>query len=207
LEKLLSDHPFWTCLKDILDNGATFPLHPISDDIRHLDISYHKDHRNHRSLSKFLPFIDPIISEDIDRGFALPLLLDTLRNLPNTSLASLGCHKQTTINKAGEVIPKYRLTHNQSYPGPSGLSVNLRVKKHLLPPIMYSFVLHHVIHYIVNTRCLYPSMKIFICKVDLDAIYCHCTLSSSTSYESLMIHDGLLLDLPALLYRVLYQKL
>jgi hypothetical protein len=113
--------------------------------------------------------------------------------LKNASIAPVGCHKQTTISETGQIIPKYRLTHDQSFPGPSGLSVNKRVQRNLLPPIMYSFVLLWVIHYIVNLHHLHPSTSILICKVDLDAAYCHGTLSSSTSLESMTIYDGLLL--------------
>jgi hypothetical protein len=98
----LSDHPLWTHLKDILDNRAIFPLEPISDDNRAIDFAYHRDWGNHKSLSQFATFIDPIISENIEHGFALPLPIDLLDKLPNSSLASLGCHKQTMINDLGK---------------------------------------------------------------------------------------------------------
>jgi len=91
LEGLLSDHPFWLCLKDILDNRAAFPLDPISTEDR---LKVHKEQENHRSLSKFSTFIDPVISEDIERGFALPLPIDVMDNLPNSALAPLGCYKK-----------------------------------------------------------------------------------------------------------------
>jgi hypothetical protein len=193
LEPLLFDHPFWARLKDILDNGASFPLTEMSDLERLTDVTFHSERGNHKSLTKYSSFIEPVINEDVERGFALPLPLETLKTLKYASLAPLGCHKQTTINTKGEIIPKYRLTHDQSFPGPSQKSVNLRVKKELLPPIMYSFVLQRVIHYIVNTRKTLPTTKIFICKVDLDAAYRRCSMASSTIYESLTIFDGLLL--------------
>jgi hypothetical protein len=151
LGDLLSDHPFWPRLKEILDNGANFPLEPISKENRLKDLAFHKEWGNHRSLSKFSSFIDPVITEDIECGFTVPLSINTLDKLPNASLAPLGCHKQTTINALDEMVQKYCLTHDQSFPGPSGSSVNLRVKKNLIPPIRYSFVLSRLIHYIVNT--------------------------------------------------------
>jgi len=75
------------------------------------------------------------------RGFALLLSLDVLDKIKGASIAPLGCHKHSSINALGEITPKYRLTHDQSFPRPSGLSVNNRVRKDLLPPIMYSVVL------------------------------------------------------------------
>jgi len=113
---------------------------------RLLDLEFHLERGNHKSLEKYAEFIDPMISEDVNRGFILPLPPEILPKLPGASIAPLGCHKQTTIDEEGNIIPKYRLTHDQSFPGPSGLSVNLRVKKDLLPPIMYSFVVSHLAH-------------------------------------------------------------
>jgi len=193
LEPLLKYHPLWPRLRDILDNGARFPLEPMRDADRISDLEFHRNRGNHKSLGKDEDFIDPVISEDIERGFALPLPMEILNKIPQASIAPLGCHRQTTINALGEIIPKYRLTHDQSFPGPSGLSVNLRVKKDLLPPILYSFVLSRLIHYIVNTRRVLPETRIFLCKIDLDAAIRRCSMASDTSYESLTLYGGLLL--------------
>jgi hypothetical protein len=193
LEKLLQGHPFWPRLKLILDEGTTFPLEDITNKARLIDLKFHQDRGNHKSLSKYSEFIDPTITENIERGFALPLPIEILYKLPKASIAPLGCHKQTTINENGSIIPKYRLTHDQSFPGPSGLSVNLRVQKDVLPPIMYSYVLSRLIHYIVHKRRAHPTAKIYLCKVDLDSAYRRCSLSSSTAMESLTIYAGLLI--------------
>jgi hypothetical protein len=45
--------------------------------------------------------------------------------IPNASLAPLGCQTQESINEFGERITKHRMTHDQTFPGPSGKSVNL----------------------------------------------------------------------------------
>jgi hypothetical protein len=62
-----------------------------------------------------------------------------------------------------------------------------------LLPIVYSFTLSRSIHYIVNFRLHHPHTKIFICKVDLDAAYHRCSLSSVTATECLSVYDGILL--------------
>lgn len=41
LEELLQHHPHWSHLKNILDNGATFPLLPISNEDRKSDLHFH----------------------------------------------------------------------------------------------------------------------------------------------------------------------
>jgi hypothetical protein len=142
---------------------------------------------------KYQDAMDKAITEDITRGYALPLPLYLITSIPNASLAPLGCMEQDTITEQGLVTQKFWMTHDQSFPGLSGLSVNLRVMKSHLPPILYSFALLRSIHYIVNLRLHHPNMKIFICKVDLDAAYRRCSLSSTTATECLTIHDGLLL--------------
>jgi len=41
----------------------------------------------------------------------------------------------------GERVPKYGMTHNQSFPGPSGSSVNQRTIDENFPPLVYGFCL------------------------------------------------------------------
>jgi hypothetical protein len=85
------------------------------------------------------------------------------------------------------------MTHDQSFPGPSNLSVYKRVRTSELLPIMYSFVLLRTIHYIIGVRHRHPSVRIFLCKLDVDAAYRWCTLSESTAMESLTIFGSFLL--------------
>jgi len=66
---------------------------------------------------------------------------------------------------------------------------------------MYSFVLSILIHYIINTRSLYPTLKIFLCKIDIDAAYRRCSMASTTSLESMTVFDGLLLVALRLTFR------
>jgi hypothetical protein len=193
LEELLHDHPNWKHLKQILLFGATFPLKPISDKDRMLDLDYHFQRGNHKSAIDHKTILDKLIDEDITRGFALPLPIQLYKLLPLASIAPLGCQEQETINERGEKIPKHCMTHDQSFPGPSGLSVNLRVDKQSLPPCMYSFVLSRILHYIVDLRRRHPSTRIYMCKFDLDSAYRRCHLSSLTSTECLTIHNNMLL--------------
>jgi hypothetical protein len=137
--------------------------------------------------------LEAIIVEDIERGFALPLPIDMIHHTPNASLAPLGCIKQETINERGERIPKYWMTHDQSFPGPSSLSVNLHVKKDKLPACMYSFVLMRTLHYIASIRLRHPYTPIYLSKFDLDAAYRRCHLASETASECLTIYNNYLL--------------
>ena len=134
-----------------------------------------------------------IIQEDVERGFALPFPITALHFLPNASLAPLGCVRQSSVDALGNRVAKFCMTHNQTFPGPSKLSVNLRVQHDKLPPICYSFVLMRTIHYILDLCNWHPTTKIFLCKFDIDAAYRRCTLSSATAFESLTMFEDFLL--------------
>jgi hypothetical protein len=90
----------------ILDEGATFPLLPISHEERLMDLAFHLKRGNHKSTVKYKAVLDSSITEDVVRGFTLPLPTDILFDIPNASLAPLGCHKQVTINEVGAKITK-----------------------------------------------------------------------------------------------------
>jgi hypothetical protein len=61
LEPLLSGHPHWQALKEILLNGATFPLRQISPEDRILDLNFHLHCGNHKSAEKHKEALDKII--------------------------------------------------------------------------------------------------------------------------------------------------
>lgn len=69
---LLEDHPLWHQLKDILDSGSSFTLHPMNKIDHKADLEFHSSHVNHKSTKKFHHVISNIISKDIEKG--LPFL-------------------------------------------------------------------------------------------------------------------------------------
>ena len=85
LQELLLHHSFWPRLKEILDNGATFPLDEISLSDHTTDLFFHMKRGNHKSASDNQQVLLEIIKEDVARGFALPLPVETLCYLPNAS--------------------------------------------------------------------------------------------------------------------------
>jgi len=193
LEPLLFHHPNWQALKEILTNGVTFPLLPISPEDSKLDMEFHASRGNHKSAAKNQAALEKIIENDISKGFALPLLKEVLFNIPNASLAPLGCVEHDTINERGEQSKKFRMTHDQSFLGPSLHSVNKRVIKECLPNCMYSFALLRILHYIISLRSKHPTKRILISKFDLDSAYHRCHLSGATAAESLTIYNDTLL--------------
>jgi hypothetical protein len=160
LQELLEHHLHWGSLQKILQHSANFPLLPLDLENCWKDLLFHREHENHKSADEHHDKLDMIISDEIQWGLALPPPVKILHLIPNASLAPLGCHQQETIHEHGEKIPKYWMTHNQSFPGPSGQSINSRVIKEFLPPCMHSVLLWSI-HY-VSLRLCHPTKMIFL---------------------------------------------
>jgi hypothetical protein len=50
--------------------------------------------------------------EEVKQGFAIILPVQIALLISNASIAPLGIHKQSTINKKGEIVLKLRMTHH-----------------------------------------------------------------------------------------------
>ncbi len=94
-------------MQELLDNGASFPLSSLDDTTKKADITFHLNRGNHKSTIKYKDALDKAITEDILRGFALPLPLPIINSIPNASLAPLGCVKQDTIDENGNKTQKF----------------------------------------------------------------------------------------------------
>ena len=85
------------------------------------------------------------------------------------------------------------MTHDQSFPGPSKLSVNKRVQVEDLPECKFGVVLHRMLHQIVSIRKRHPNVRILMGKYNIKAAYCRAHLSSATAAESLTVFNKKLL--------------
>ena len=78
-----------------------------------------------------------MVTDNVIQGFALPLPLNKVTQIPGVLLAPLNIQAQNTINVCGEIISKNRLTHDQSWKWQSGTSVNSRVNTNDLMPCYF----------------------------------------------------------------------
>jgi hypothetical protein len=69
---------------------------------------------NHKGAMQQPELLLKLIWDNIDQGFTLPLPLNKIKQLLGILLAPLNIQLQETINNQGEIIPKNRMTHNQS---------------------------------------------------------------------------------------------
>ncbi len=160
IELLLNSHPLWNFTLKLLQDGATYHLHKISDIDRKQDLTFALSRGNQKSVISNKPIMKDLLFEDITRGFSLSLPLRIVSHLQNISNSPLGCQQQDTINENGEIILKNCLTYDQSFPGPSGISTNLCGLSDQLPPCKYGNCLKQIINYIISIHLRHPSILI-----------------------------------------------
>jgi hypothetical protein len=79
--------------------------------------------------------------------------------------------EQNTIDKFGRIIPKDRLTHDQSWKWSSGTSVSSCIQKELLQACRYGFCIHRLINWTIAARRKYPGQQILATKIDYKSAY------------------------------------
>jgi hypothetical protein len=152
LEPIFLHHPSWPRMKSILSNGSTWPLSPLDKFDRLLDINNALDFGNHKGAEGQQDLLLKLVKDDVDRGFAFPLPLNKIKNFPGIILTPLNIQLQKNINERGEIIPKNRLTHNQSWVWKLVTSVNNRVNPERLMPCYFGTAVRQIINWAVATR-------------------------------------------------------
>ena len=171
LESIFAPHPLWGSMKETLDNGIFYPLTDISEEERMNDLDEALTRGNHKSARDKPATLQHLIEADVSQGFALPLPVHCTRRIPGVILAPLGIAEQATIQPDGQIVPKDRLTHDQSFQYGSNKSVNSRVIKELLQVVVYSHCLPRLLHQIIDYRLRHPGIPILIVKGDYKSAF------------------------------------
>ena len=184
LEPLFGRHPLWSRMKKHLTEGGSYPLDPIEEDHRLQDLEAAIEYGNHKSTEKRVEAFQKLVSEEITRGFYLPVTLECVRSLPGAEMAPQGIVIQNSINEKGEVIQKDRVTHDQSFKWPTtGGSVNDRIRKDMLTDVVFGDMLRRVVHYVIGCRQRHPEVRILCAKTDFSKAYKRCHYHPSTAVK------------------------
>ena len=174
LETLLKHREDWHEIKDILANGVWYPLKNEPDEITRMsDLEALIERGNHKSASTSdaLERINKIYGKEIRKAWLIPFPIPFIPKIKGAAVIPCGLQKQKTVDKNGKIIDKYRLTHDLSFPGPSGNSINKSVDDDLLTECYYGQCLRRVVHMIVALRIKNPTTIIYLMKYDFDAAY------------------------------------
>ena len=150
LHPLMHRHPLWYRTAQCLGEGTIYKLRPISDEARTLDLKAQLKYGNHKSTEIQPDLFTAKMATEVSHGFALPLPPAFAFHIPDAEAAPHEMITQETISDQGEIIPKDRVTHDQSYSGEfSKELVNSRVIDEELAPCMYEHMLLRCTHYII----------------------------------------------------------
>jgi hypothetical protein len=131
----------------MLSQGATYPLEPLSEAERLLDLEEAIEFGNHKSAQRDRTTILESIRKEIIKGWQIRIPIWSLRKLNRVAAALLGLTDQMKLSATGDCIPSKRVTHNMFQSFVPGKSVNKRLKTEELTRLVYGFS-----HQIVTTR-------------------------------------------------------
>ena len=157
----------------------------LSEEIRLLDLKGSLNRGNHKSAKRNEDYLGKAMSKEILKGWGLILLEESALNIPGLEIAPMGVVEHLGINPLGEYVPKQRVTHDLSFPGVrSGESINSRMDRSKLEPIMIGHCMSRLLHQIVTLRRRYPGRKIWIRKEDLKSAYRRLHLRAGSALRS-----------------------
>jgi hypothetical protein len=70
---------------------------------------------NHKKANEFSDIVERSIATDVSYGYAAPILITAIANIPGAMVCPLGIAQQMTLAPDGSRIPKNRLTHDQTF--------------------------------------------------------------------------------------------
>jgi len=172
LQPLLQHHEDWSEIRQIISEGCNYQLQPDTDErTRMSDLKAMIKRGNHKSATTNIAVLEKAFTKEIHRGWLLPITVESLTKVKNLSIIPLGIAEQFTIDENGCRIPKKRVTHDASFPAPSGISVNNKVIDALLQECIYGQCLRRILHGIHAIRVRHTTKRILMTKYDMDAAY------------------------------------
>jgi hypothetical protein len=188
LEPILGGHPFWTPLRTTLLQGASFPLlHDEVETARKQENEAMLAYGNHSSAVKNQAAHKTAIQKDTDRGYSFPLTIECAKQIHHGRIAPTGIASQLGIDEKGELIPKNRLTHDQTVTKGFCPSVNQLIDQTYLTPLVYGHCLPRMIHQVVALRHAFPTTPILAGKYDWSKAYRRANSSGRAAAQSLTI--------------------
>jgi hypothetical protein len=193
LAPLLAHHPNWHKITSILDKGSLFHANPLSETERLLALDEALAFGNHKGATNDPKQLHALLVEDVIHGFNLPLKMSAVRKIPGLVLSPMNIARQNTIDETGQVMEKYRLTHDHSYNYFPNSSINSQCNLNLHEPCMFGRAMSRIIRWIVYLRGKYPTLRILMTKTDWKAAYRRGHLDIKTAIQCATQTDEFLL--------------
>jgi hypothetical protein len=170
-------------MKTVLTFGSSWPLAPLDEPEQEKDFQEAIIFGNHKGAVKQQDLLIKL-KDNVTQGFTLLLPLNKIASIPGILLAPLNIQAQSTIYKRGEIIPKDRLTHDQSWKWQSEMSGNSRVEKDKLMPCYFGKAIKCLINWAVTAHRKYPNKIILPTNLDIKAAYRQCHLNAAMAIQT-----------------------
>lgn len=139
-----------------------------------------------------------MLQDEVTHGYQLLLPIRCIKDIPDACIGPIGLAHQESINERGEIVPKNRMTHDQSWTfdrsrydnNLAGLSVNERVVDSELTPCKCGHALVRFLHTLVLLRSTHPTEKIFIAKFDWKTACRRAHNSACAAARSIIVFAG-----------------
>jgi len=184
LEKVFGLHPNWKRMKDILAHGSKWPLEDLDFEARALDLQEALEFGNHKGATEKPQLLEELVTKDVIHGYGLVLPLSKISQIPGALMAPLNIQKQNMIDEQGRIIPKDRLSHDQSFKWGPGTSVNSRVRKEELLPCRFGHCIKRLINWTVAARQKFPGLPIISSKFNYKSAYRCMHLNAETAIQT-----------------------
>ena len=195
LAPLLGRHVLWPKIVQYLSHGVRCPADPIPEAARLQDLRLMIGRGNHKSATNEEARVVEMFQEEVHSTWQLPLPIAAVKEIKGAVIGPIGLAMQDTINELGEIIAKWRLTHDQTYDVVpyAKRSLNRRVRFEGLTPCRYGRALARYVHFVLHLRRRHPMERILQTKVDLKAAYRRLHYCFETAAQALVIVGGFLL--------------
>lgn len=173
LEGLLGKHTNWKEIRSIIYDGASNHLtHEPRDQDRLLENAALVLYNNHKGARDNPGVIMSSIEDDVNKGYAIMLPKGAELVIPGSMICPVGAVTQKTLDEAGHVTCKARLTHDQTFTRlEDSESVNKLTNKLKFIGLCYGWCFLRIVAQAIEMRRAYPNTRIIVIKGDFKSAY------------------------------------
>jgi hypothetical protein len=158
-------------------HGSNWPLNKIDNNMQKNNVNEALTFGNYKGATSQQNLLQQLIVKDLMYGFGLTIPLSMVCSIQGALLAPMNIMKQNTTNEQGRIIPKDRLTHDQSYAWGLGTSVNSRIQIEDLLPCHFGACIHNWLTTLLLPVRNNQTGEFLVTKIDYISTYRHCHLN------------------------------
>jgi hypothetical protein len=87
LKAIYGRHPVWERMASLLEDGSTWPLDPIDEELRKSDLREALEFGNHKGAKQNPNLLLELVSKDVEHGYAVTFPLSKAVSLPGDSMS------------------------------------------------------------------------------------------------------------------------